>query len=214
MSSTPPDDPPQRPDEGSPTAGRSRRVPRQTHRLVGTVLLLAAVAIMAQLAGVVASRPASTSPKDARPLAYIPAVPVPDRASTVLATKQVRVERGRTLRMSTTATLSRLGARDGLARVTCGIQYDRADDPTWTLGVPYQATELEAGDRTRTVRITRTVIAPATDTYRLRLACHVAHRVGGARIAARGTVSATSSSRPTTMVPAAGGGNGRVAGTG
>lgn len=108
------------------------------------VMVLGVVALLAQLAGVGATR--GTAPRSAPPaaaLATIPGGSVPDIGSTQLAASKVTARGDEVVRLRGEASLvaRRLGA-GGIAQVVCGLRYSRDGDPSWTLGTPYETVVL------------------------------------------------------------------------
>jgi hypothetical protein len=165
---------------------------RQTsRRRIGRPLtLLAAVGIiatLAQVAGVGGLRSGGHH-KVVRgaDIATLAAAPVPDIGSTKLASTSVRVKAGTTVRMSGRAHIAtdKLGGKAKHGQGVCGIIYSRDGDRSWTLGTPYETIDLRIGKTTNTT-ISRSFAAPATDTYRMAMRCHIAAPAKGSK--ARGT---------------------------
>lgn len=159
-----------------------------SHRRHAVVLvaMMGIVALLAQLAGV-SGRSATPAKPTGRTLAVVPGGAVPDIASTRLAGARLRVNEGETIRMASTATLRLQKAGRGATQVVCGIRYSRDGDPSWTLGTPYETVTVPRR-RATTVRISRSFVAPATDTYRMDTSCHVSAPERGARVRATGTI--------------------------
>lgn len=166
------------------------RTSRHRHRrwfgLVGCIVL---VAVIAQVAGVGGPRGAQV--RGAK-VATLPGAPVPDVASTKLASTKVRAGEGETVRMSATAQLladALPKAAAGSGQGVCGIAYSRDGDPSWTLGVPYETLTLRRG-KTAKVTIERSFAAPESDTYRMTVRCHVAAPATGAKVRGNAVISA------------------------
>lgn len=154
------------------------------------VLIMGLVALLAQVAGVgtkVGTAPAPTW----RSLAVVAGGSVPDVGSTGLERAVVDATEGETVRMRATADL-RLARvpRGERVEVVCGIRYGRAGDRSWTLGVPYEATVLDRSSSRARVVVERTFAAPASDRYRMDVACHVLSPVTGASVTATGSMRA------------------------
>lgn len=151
-------------------------------------MLVAIVALVAQLAGVGSTRPDSGSGgPTAQKLAVLPGSAVPDIGSTSLASTTATVAAGTTVRMQSEATVSGSLSGDGVAQIVCGIRYSRDNDPSWTLGTPYETVTLRTGHTSEKVKIERSFAAPAADTYRTATVCHVSS--GSASAAVSGTGS-------------------------
>lgn len=167
----------------SPSRSFSRR------RFARPVVLIAAVgiiAMIAQVAGVGGLRGTAKKTVRGADVATLAGVPVPDIGSTKLASASAKVREGETLRMSARAHIvtDKLGAKAKVGQGVCGITYVRDGDPSWTLGTPYETIDLKVGKTTSTT-IDRSFAAPATDTYRIEMRCHIATPATGAK--ARGT---------------------------
>jgi hypothetical protein len=158
------------------------------------VLVLGIVALLAQFAGVGGSdHRAAKKPKrpSALTLKVVPGGTVPDITSTSLAKTSVKVSKGEVVRMSGWAKVT-AGAvgRAGAAQVVCGIRYSRAKDASWSLGVPYDSVVLKKRGASEQVYVDRSFEAPAADTYRMSMACHVAAPTTGAKVTAKGSMRA------------------------
>lgn len=163
------------------------RSPRR-HAVV-LVLVLGVVALLAQVAGVGTTRTAPRAAKVARlTLATLPGGAVPDEGSTTLASTKRTARAGEVVQMSGEAGVvaRRIGA-SGAAQVVCGLRYSRDKDPGWTLGSPYDTIVLTKSHASEQVVIERSFTAPARDTYRVSMACHVSSPTSGARITASGS---------------------------
>ncbi len=154
------------------------------------ILMMGIVALLAQIAGVGGTR-STTATTAQRTLAVLPGATVPDIGSTKLASASLKVGEGETLRMRASATVkgTRLPAK-GVAQVVCGIRYARAGDASWTLGTPYETVQLSRRAPSDKVTIERSFSAPASDTYRMSVACHVVSPATGATVTASGTMRA------------------------
>ena len=168
----------------TPSRQNSRR------RLGRPLTLIAAVGIiatLAQVAGVGGLRGGGDH-KTVRgaDIATLAAAPVPDIGSTKLASTSIQVKAGTTVRMSGRAHIvtDKLGGKAKRGQGVCGIVYSRDGDASWTLGTPYETISLRAGATTNTT-ISRSFAAPATDTYRMAMRCHIAAPGTGTK--ARGT---------------------------
>lgn len=165
-----------------------------THRrqAVVLVIVLGVVAFAAQLAGVGGSGSDAKPAKRTKQLASVAGGAVPDIGSTTLASTRTKAAEGKVVRMSGKARvrLGKLARRARAAEVVCGIRYSRDGDASWSLGTPYDSKVLVRGKRTATIRLTRSFVAPATDTYRMRMSCHVSSPARGAKVRARGTMRA------------------------
>lgn len=157
------------------------------------VLVLGLVALVAQLAGVGARRPHATTARiSGAKLATIVGGTVPDRGSTTLQRTSIRARDGETVRMTGVAHLkvAKLGRR-ATAQVVCGLRYSRDGDAAWTLGTPYENVTLASAGAVDEVHISRSFDAPANDTYRMSVACHVFAPGRGADVRATGTMRAS-----------------------
>jgi hypothetical protein len=155
------------------------------------VLVMGVVALVAQLAGVGASSHRAVKPKAARALtlATIPEGSVPDIGSTSIAKTSVRASQGETVRMSGRAKVTAAAVgRAGAAQVVCGIRYSRAKDASWSLGVPYETVTLTRRGASDSVALDRSFEAPANDTYKMSMACHVSAPAKGAKVTATGSM--------------------------
>lgn len=151
------------------------------------VLLLGLAALVAQLAGVGVTRSAGPKPVKRTTLAVIPGGSVPDIASTRLASSKAVAKADGVVRMrgEVSVVARRLGA-GGTAQVVCGLRYSRDGDPSWTLGTPYETVVLTRRHASEHVSIERSFTAPARDTYRVTVTCHLSSPTKGARITASG----------------------------
>lgn len=154
------------------------------------VLVLGIAAFVAQVAGVgtTSSKPTPAAKPVGTRLATLAGAAVPDIGSTKLAASSLQARAGDVLRMRAVAKVA-AGAvgRSGAAQVVCGIRYSRAGDASWSLGDPYETVVLKRGGHD-TVTIERSFDAPASDTYRMSTACHVASPTTGATVTATGTM--------------------------
>jgi len=154
------------------------------------ILVLGIVALVAQLAGV--GGPRLNAPKRDRAgttIATLADATVPDIGSTALASTRVKAAEGDALQLRSTATLTvRKLSTSGYAQIVCGIRYSRAGDPAWTLGTPSKTVVLRTVGARQRIAIDRSIAAPATDTYRSAVTCHVASPATGARVVAVGTM--------------------------
>lgn len=157
------------------------------HALV-LVLVLGVVAFVAQLAGVGGNRPAPRAAKQkVATLAVVPGGAVPDITSTTLASSRIRAKEGDVLQMRGEAIVRARTLRRGTAaQVVCGLRYARSGDASWSLGTPYETVVLERRNARERVRIERSFSVPATDTYRVSVACHVSAPERGAKVTATG----------------------------
>jgi hypothetical protein len=155
------------------------------------VLMMGIVALLAQVAGVGGTRSAKPTGPAQRTLSVLPGGSVPDLGSTKLESTSIRASEGEALRMRATATVraAKLPKR-GVAQVVCGIRYSRAGDASWSLGTPYETVLLKRRGATEKVTIERSFAAPASDTYRMSVACHVASPSTGATVTATGAMRA------------------------
>lgn len=152
------------------------------------ILLMGIVALLAQVAGV-GTKVSKAPTTKARTLAVVAGGSVPDVGSTELDATSVDVREGETVRMRGVSRVTLTRARRGdRVQVVCGIRYGRAGDPSWTLGVPYEATVLERGSSRARVVVERSFEAPATDRYRMAVACHVQSPEEGASVSATGSM--------------------------
>jgi hypothetical protein len=156
------------------------------------VLVLGVVAFLAQLAGVGTT---SRAPRSARPttisLATILGGSVPDIASTSLNKTSIKVAADETVRMSGSAKVTAAATgKAGVVQVVCGIRYARDHDASWSLGIPYETVVLKRRGASEQVTINRSFTAPAADTYRMSMACHVASPAKGAKVTATGSMRA------------------------
>jgi hypothetical protein len=160
-------------------------------QVISLLLLMGIAALGAQVAGVGGSRPDVAGAKATR-LAVLPGASIPDFASSTLASKQVKASTDETVRMSAKAvvTASTL-PRAETAVVVCGIRYARDRDAAWTLGTPYETIVLKRRGSRQTVKIERSFAAPARDTYRMSVACHVSAPSKGAKVSATGSMGVT-----------------------
>lgn len=164
-----------------------RSHPRET---IALVLVIGAVALVAQLAGV-GTRDRTPASARWKPLAMVAGGTVPDVTSTTLASTRIAARSGQTVQMRARATV-KLSTRTSrrAAQVICGIRYSRDGDAGWSLGTPYETVALKRRGAATSVRIDRSFAAPARDTYRMKLACHVGAPATGAKLVARGTMRA------------------------
>ena len=157
-------------------------------RIISLLLVLAIAAFGAQLGGVGGSRPTARAAKP-KQLRTMPGASVPDIGSTQLAATSVKASADETVRMTAKATVAAGTLPKGAtAAVVCGIRYSRAKDASWTLGTPYETTLLTKHSAHRSVTIERSFAAPAADTYRMSVACHVSAPTKGAKVNATGTI--------------------------
>ena len=158
------------------------------------VMTMGLVALLAQVAGVGGTKPGATKATAARAatLNVIPGGSVPDIASTKLQSAKVSASQGEVVQMRATATVraANLPAR-AVAQVVCGIRYSRDGDPSWSLGAPSETVQLPKRGASDTITIERTLNAPASDTYRMSTACHVAAPTKGVQVTATGTMRAS-----------------------
>jgi hypothetical protein len=151
------------------------------------ILVLGIVALVAQLAGV-----GTTSKRVATPskkLATLAGYAVPDVGSTKLASRTIKVSKGTTIRMKATARVkARKLAAGSTAQVVCGIRYSRDGDASWTLGTPSKSVSLAKKNARAKVTLDRTIAAPANDTYRASVTCHVSSPSSGAHVRGTGMV--------------------------
>ncbi|MCZ4495938.1 MAG: hypothetical protein JWM25_521 [Thermoleophilia bacterium] len=157
-------------------------------RAISLLLVLGIAALGAQVAGVGASRPGSRPPVPKR-LASLPGASIPDVGSTTLGSTLIQAAEGETIQlkakaMVAAATLPRAAG----AAVVCGIRYSRAGDAAWTLGTPYENLVLAKRGARDTVSIDRSFTAPAKDTYRASMACHVSSPAS-AKVTATGSIT-------------------------
>lgn len=168
-------------------------MPTRSHRnryrrIVGLVACVAIVAAIAQVAGVGGPRGAH-KPVRGMSVATLAGAPVPDLGSTKLASAKVKVAQGETVRMSATAQLLADKLRGTKAgQGICGIAYSRDGDASWTLGTPYETLDLKVG-KTAKVTIERSFAAPADDTYRMAVRCHVSAPAKGAKVRGNAGIS-------------------------
>ena len=156
------------------------------------VLMMGIVALLAQLAGVAgtSSTKKTTAPAQ-KTLAVIPGGSVPDVGSTKLESASVTAGEGEAVRMRATATVTATALpKQAVAQVVCGIRYSRAKDAAWSLGTPYETVQLTSRGASEQVTIERSFSAPASDTYRMSVACHVAAPALGATVTASGGMRA------------------------
>jgi hypothetical protein len=157
-------------------------------RIISLLMALAVAALVAQLGGVGGTRQAAHAAKPKR-LATMSGASVPDVGSTQLAATSVKAGAGDTVRMTAKASVAAAALPKGAtAAVVCGIRYSRAKDAAWTLGTPYETTMLPTRTTHRSVTIERSFAAPAADTYRMSVACHVSAPAKGAKVNATGTI--------------------------
>lgn len=165
------------------------RSPRSRYRrIAGLIACIALVAAVAQVAGVGATRGTTKAVKGTS-VATLAGAPVPDIGSTKLASAKVTVDEGETVRMSATAQL----LADKLPKVkagqgVCGISYTRDGDASWTLGTPYETLDLKVGKTAKTT-IERSFAAPADDTYRMEVRCHVSAPATGGKVRGNAGIS-------------------------
>lgn len=152
------------------------------------VLTMGVVALLAQVAGVGGTRSTSAPTAPAwRTLAVVPGGTVPDVGSTKLESASIQAGEGEAIRMRATATVrATTMPRRGVVQVVCGIRYSRAGDASWTLGTPYETVQIARRAAAEKVTIERSFAAPASDTYRTAMACHVASPSTGASVTATG----------------------------
>lgn len=172
----------------NPNANRKRRRQRQ---MVTWLVLLIVAAVVAQVAGVTSIRSSTQKKSKTRVLAILPGTEVPSAVSTDLSTTKIRVKSGETVQMGAGANLVVAKVPKGGAQVVCGIYYTRAKDPAWTLGSPYETFKLTNKGQRESVRITRSFVAPVTDTYSISSRCHISAPKKGVKIAATGAVATT-----------------------
>lgn len=164
-------------------------MPRYRRHALLLMLVLGLSALLAQLAGVGATRgPATRAAKPTlKTLTTIPGGSVPDVGSTQLSARAKRARAGEVVQMRGDVTLAaRRVARGGVAQVVCGLRYSRDRDASWTLGTPYEAVVLTKTGARRRLRIERSFTAPASDVYRVAVACHVSAPERGAKVRASG----------------------------
>jgi hypothetical protein len=156
------------------------------------VLMMGIVALLAQVAGVGGTRSTKAKASGQRAIAVLPGGTVPDVGSTKLESASVRAGEGDAVRMRATATVraTKLRARTS-AQVVCGIRYSRAGDASWSLGTPYETIQLAKRGASEKVTIERSFAAPASDTYRMSVACHLAAPATGATVTASGAMRAS-----------------------
>lgn len=168
----------------------------RSHRRQSLLLFVAmgVVALVAQVAGVGGARDSARQPRAAKAtsLAVIQGGSVPDVGSTKLQSVRLRAKADVVVRMSAVANVRLTRVRKGTtAQVVCGIRYSRDADASWSLGVPYETVQLTARTSRQQVRIERSFSAPAADTYRMSVACHVATPRAGATVTGTGTMRAS-----------------------
>ncbi len=155
------------------------------------VLMMGIVALLAQVAGVAGTKSAKPTGPAQRTLAVIPGGSVPDVGSTKLESVSIKAAEGDALRMRATATVRATALpKRAVAQVVCGIRYSRAGDASWSLGTPYETIQLKAKGATEKLTIERSFSAPAGDTYKMSVACHVASPSTGATVTATGAMRA------------------------
>lgn len=153
------------------------------------VLMMGIVALLAQVAGVGSKQGRTPPAPRAAAIAVVPDGSVPDIMSTKLKETSTTAAEGDVVRMSATATVRATKLRSSsVAQVVCGIRYSRAGDPSWSLGTPTETVQLAERGASKTVSISRSFQAPARDTYRMSMACHVAAPATGATVTATGTM--------------------------
>ncbi len=156
------------------------------------VLMMGVVALLAQVAGVGGTRSAKPTRTVQKALAVIPGGSVPDLGSSKLESTSIKAREGDALRMRATATVRAVKLpKRGVAQVVCGIRYSRAGNAAWSLGTPYETVLLKSRGAREKVTIERSFSAPATDTYRMSVACHVASPASGATVTATGAMRAS-----------------------
>lgn len=159
---------------------------RRFAALTGVVII---IAVLAQIAGVSGKR-GIVKVVQGTSVATVANSPVPDVISTKLASTKIYAKSGETVRMKSTAQLR----ADYLPKDTergqgvCGLTYTRDADAAWTLGIPYETMLLKL-DKTEKVHIDRSFIAPADDTYRVEVRCHVSAPDTGAKVRGNAIVS-------------------------
>jgi hypothetical protein len=163
-------------------------MPSHKRQTLVLVLLMGIAALVAQVAGVGGSRSAPRGATVGKPLAVIPGGSVPDLGSTTLASAKRTATKDEVVQMHGDASLvsRRLGTA-GIAQVVCGLRYSRDGDPAWTLGTPYETIVLTRGRASDHVKIERSFTAPADDTYRVSVACHLSSPAKGAKVTATGS---------------------------
>lgn len=163
---------------------------KRTSRIVSLGLVLGVAVLGAQVAGVGGTRPATAPAPASSALATVAGSAVPDVGSTKLASSSVKTGAAETVRMRAKATVTATAfSASGTATVVCGIRYSRDGDASWTLGTPYETTVLTTRSARATVAIDRSFAAPAGDTYRMSVACHVSTPVKGARVTGTGSIT-------------------------
>ncbi|MCW2921667.1 MAG: hypothetical protein JWL76_1541 [Thermoleophilia bacterium] len=156
------------------------------------VLMMGIVALLAQVAGVAGTKaPRAAGGPAQKTLAVIPGGSVPDLGSTKLESATIKAGEGDAIRMRATASVRATALpKRAVAQVVCGIRYSRAGDASWSLGTPYETVQLKTKRATEKVTIERSFTAPASDTYRMSVACHVASPSTGATVTGSGGMRA------------------------
>lgn len=163
--------------------------PHRGHALL-LLLLMGVAALLAQVAGVGTKVAKAPSPAP-RVLAVVAGGSVPDVGSTELERASADAAEGETVRMRASIDLRLAKVRRAeRVEVVCGIRYGRAGDPSWTLGIPYEATVLDRSSQRARVVVERSFTAPAKDRYRMDATCHVRSPATGATVTATGSMRA------------------------